>query len=523
MPESTTPCPVDEAFVAFSEGRLNDVEREAFYAHIDQCSSCQSHWSKLVHSRGSTGAEPRAGDAIGPYFLVERVGGGGMGVVFRAHDRRLDRVVALKFLASSLATDPKALARFQRETRIVAAIDHPGVAHVYAVGEHAGRPYFVMPFYDGETLRERSARGLVEPLAAARLLSQIADALGAAHTQGIVHRDVKPSNVLVTTDGEVRLVDFGLAKLPASDSLTASGELLGTLAYLAPEQHVATPADARSDVWALGVVGYELLAGALPFAATSTAQLIQAVRDDEPPKLVRGPFELHLIIARCLEKEPARRYPDARAVAADLGRLLDGRPVQARPAGAAERARRWALRRVGGLVAAALAAAALVSAGYGVWTRVTAARRGARLRRIVESAQQMRDTMRREILLPFHDTTPRRALLRDELTALEREVHDSPDPPQGPESLALGWGGSRSTTSTAGSCTCRLRTTPASAARTSSTGSATRSRASTRSGSPRSTTVPTGRRSRRAFMRLRSRTCVPPSACMTRCPPGSRR
>src|SRR5688572_20717993 len=219
------------------------------------------------------------GTTISHYRIVDRAGVGGMGVVYLAEDTRLNRKVALKFLPSAVALDQTARARFLREAQAASALDHPNVATVFEVNDWNDLLYIAMPFYEGETLRERIARGALSIADAAVIAGQIATGLAAAHRAGIVHRDLKPANVMLTRDGQVKILDFGLATISAdtretATRLTSPGTALGTVAYMAPEQTLGIDADARADVWALGVTFFEMLAGRLPFAGGSAPAMM---------------------------------------------------------------------------------------------------------------------------------------------------------------------------------------------------------------------------------------------------------
>lgn len=258
-----------------------------------------------------------SGERIGRYVVEEEIGRGGMGVVYRARDERLGRSVALKVLPRALSDDPEARARLEAEARAASALDHPHVCTVHALEEAAdGRLALVLAHYEGETLKARLRRGPLAPEAAGRILREIASGLGAAHAAGIVHRDVKPSNVLLTEAG-AKVLDFGIARSAESD-LTRTGATLGTAAYMAPEQTRGERADARADVWALGVCLYEMLVGERPFRGRGEA-LVHAVRHDDPAPLPpETPALLARVARRALAKDPADRYPDAAALLADL-------------------------------------------------------------------------------------------------------------------------------------------------------------------------------------------------------------
>jgi serine/threonine-protein kinase len=267
--------------------------------------------------RGPDG-RPRAGDR---YELLEKLGGGGMGVVYKGRDRHSGRLVALKFLSESLAEDPVIRRRFHREARAAAALEHRNIAAIHRVEEQDGRLFLVMPFYGGGTLKERLAAGPLPIAHAVSCASQIAEGLGLAHGWGIIHRDIKPANLVFADDGTLKILDFGIAKV-GGEKLTRTGLVLGTLAYMSPEQATGGTVDHRTDLWALGVVLYEMLAGRPPFSAPSIEQLFRAVRAGETP-LVRDtrpevPERVQDVVSRLLERDLDKRYPDAPSVAAAL-------------------------------------------------------------------------------------------------------------------------------------------------------------------------------------------------------------
>ena len=263
---------------------------------------------------------------IAQYRLLERLGSGGMGVVFKALDLRLDRFVALKFLTAPLSSNPIAKERLVAEAKAASALDHPNIGVVHDIGQtNEGRHFIVMGYYEGETLELKNERGGMSVRDAVDVVTQIANALTAAHQKGIIHRDVKPSNILITKEGIAKLLDFGIAKL-ADSNVTKEGAAAGTVAYMSPEQTRGDTIDQRTDLWSLGVVLYEMLAGVRPFCAENDESLVYAIRHDEwrPVTQASGeiPVGISKILDRCLAKNPADRYADARELLADL-RALD--------------------------------------------------------------------------------------------------------------------------------------------------------------------------------------------------------
>jgi len=294
------------------------------------------------------------GTTLGHYRIIEKIGEGGMGIVYRAHDERLDRDVAIKVLPEEVAGDPDRLHRFEREAKAVAQLDHPNILAIHDFGSEDGVAYAVMELLEGESLRELIAKEGLTTGKAVEYACAIGDGLAAAHDKGIIHRDLKPENVFLTKDGRIKILDFGLAKLtlpetdlatetPTATLDTTPGGLLGTIPYMAPEQVQGQPADHRSDIFALGVVLYEMLARQRPFGGSTSVETAAAIlkEDPEPISAVSGvPPTLAGVVSKCLEKRPEDRFSSAHDLSLTLGAIDTAVPAQ--PVGESSIiARRW--------------------------------------------------------------------------------------------------------------------------------------------------------------------------------------
>lgn len=368
-------CPAKAMLDRFNIGDLSPDELEGVSTHISNCTLCASalddlqtspdsflaelkdclrdhDWPETLRWDGLAGravAIPRAnrpreslaaiiGNEFGSYRIVELIGRGGMGVVYKADQLPLNRTVALKMIRAMDSDDPQAVARFRVEAEAVARLKHANVVEIYEFGQHEGQPYFSMEFVEGESLSFRLKRGPLEEHEAARLAHTLARTVAVAHERRVLHRDLKPSNIILTPDGAPKIMDFGLAKLMDSDNgHTASDAILGTPSYMAPEQasgHAALLSE-RTDVYALGAILYECLTGSPAFKRATRAETLAMVRragPKAPRKIAKGLSRgLEAICLKCLEKDPKRRYASAAALGEDLERWLEKKTTHARP------------------------------------------------------------------------------------------------------------------------------------------------------------------------------------------------
>lgn len=438
---------VEDALLDYLEGQLAEAETASMRAHFAQCPPCQSAledvremlgvlesarglqervWRGVTRGPAAPARAPAAcqpGTCLGDFEILDELGRGGMGIVYRARQKSLNRLVALKVMPGLVAASSSAVTRFQREAQAAAKLHHTNIVPVYAQGEQDGHFYYAMELIDGVNLGHllkhhpggilsllapgsASAMSLAQPAAAedaapaaraappapgppadaaphtrrvrdyrrlARLLADVADGLDHAHRLHVIHRDIKPQNLLLGPDGVLHITDFGLARLLDEPHVTVTGEMLGTPAYMSPEQVSPDRAtlDHRTDIYSLGVTLYELLTGRRPFEGNTREQVIARIRTREPrpPRKCNPdiPLDLDTICLRAMEKAPARRYATAADMAADLRRYADDRPIVSRRVGPLEKAVKWVRRHPA--LTAILVLSAMLIAGASLWTR----------------------------------------------------------------------------------------------------------------------------------------------------------
>ena len=389
---------------------LNDSEDESKKPAVVASDPTRISDATIDFSSAADANQPRPevvnarppGERIGNYDLLSELGRGGMGIVYKAQDRRLGRLVALKLILAGGHAGSTERQRFQFEVEASARLQHPNIVQVHEVGEEDGKPFMSMEFCPGGSLEDQIRDSPQPPREAAVLVATLADALHEAHLAGIVHRDVKPANVLLAASGAPKLADFGLAKsLNDEEGLTQTGAIMGSLGYMAPEQAIGRTRDATAatDIYSLGALLYKLLTGRPPFQGPNQLETINSIVAADPVSIQvlqrRVPQDLVTICHKCLEKSPARRYSTAAALAEDLRRYLADEPIQARPLAGVERAWRYARRHPGPtLVLAAGVAMLLLVAVCLAWSSYRTYRLMAEVNEVQRPLQELSGRIR---------------------------------------------------------------------------------------------------------------------------------
>lgn len=373
-------CPLCLLKAGMADSRLETSDDATIVADSELHTDARQ-FPSTEHSRQNNSTAPVIGTKVtyfGDYELLDEIARGGMGVVYRARQVRLNRIVALKMILAGQFAGATDIQRFYSEAEAAAKLDHPGIVPIFEVGEHDGRHFFSMGFVEGESLASRIAERPLAPRNATEVVRNIAQAIQYAHDQGVIHRDLKPANILLGQEGQTHVTDFGLAKCMQGDNqLTATGQILGTPSYMPPEQAAGrmTEVRASADVYSLGAILYATLTGHPPFQADNPLDTVVQVLERDPVAIRQlnpaVPRDLETICLKCLQKDPAKRYQSAAALSDDLGRWLRGEPIVARPVGRAERAAKLIRRHpiVAGLAAAvalALIGGTIVSSFFAV-------------------------------------------------------------------------------------------------------------------------------------------------------------
>ena len=365
----------------------------ALHHEVESLLALDTHANRFLETPAvlpaDTGAQRLEGQRVGPYQITSWIGAGGMGEVYRARDATLGREVAIKILPQIFASDPNRLARFDSEARMLAALNHPHIGAIYGVEQSEGSPALILELVEGPTLADRLATGPIPLTESLWIVRQIADALEAAHARGIVHRDLKPANIKITPDGNVKVLDFGLAKAVASDGVqdlalsptvpvsgTHDGVILGTAPYMSPEQARGQTVDKRTDIWAFGCVLYEMLTGRMVFPGNTVSDHIAAILEREPDWAalqVTTPLSIRRLLRRCLEKESARRLPDIAVARLEIDDAAGDQGGAAEAASVTPRSRDRGWRRA----TAAAVVMALITVGFAAWSVTRPAPMGA--------------------------------------------------------------------------------------------------------------------------------------------------